>query len=71
MLDDLKRGQPAETVVRQSGQVGERVRMLRVQPARPALVDHFRVGIDAHRRDPALAQQLQEFSATAADVQHV
>jgi hypothetical protein len=45
--------------------------MMSGQSARPALLDHVRVGVHADGGDGAGPQKIQEFAATASQVEHV
>jgi hypothetical protein len=71
VLDDLQGDEPSDAVIGQARQICERVRMFGAQATRPAHLDHLDVRIDADGRHAALAQQVQEFAAAAADVDHV
>ena len=71
VLDDLQGDEPSDAVIWQAGQICERIRMVGAQTPRPAHLDHLDVRIDADGRHAALAQQVQEFAAAAADVDDV
>jgi hypothetical protein len=56
MLHDLERGQPTETVVRQSRQVGEGIGMVRREATCAAFLDHLGVGVHTNRSHSALTE---------------
>ena len=45
--------------------------MMSGQSARPALLDHVRVGVHAGGGDAAGPQEIQEFAAAAPQIEHV
>ena len=71
VLDDLGRKEAAERLVGQGAQMAEGVAPGRVQPPLAAALDRLRVGVDAAGGDAVVAQQGEELSAAAAQVEHV
>ena len=51
--------------------MGQRVPPDDFQAARAAQLDHVIVDVDAGRADAPFAEQVEEFAAAAADIQHV
>ena len=49
----------------------KRVTFARIEPARPADLDHLVVDVESTGADAGSTQEIQEFAAPAAHVQHV
>ena len=68
MLDDLERHHATERAVGDLLQRLQRVRRTHVEPLRDARRRAPRIGLDAARLDPRVAQQLEELAAAAAEI---